>query len=431
VRGFRLHAFEERTQEQAEITFTLLPADLAPARLGSLLERFGQREGADYVITNRAEVVTSGGLPGTDAVPAGLPARVRDDGRAAANTSLEGESYRVVGARVLAVGWVLVVGASAVVGRAVARRTLRPVREAATAASALAEGLLDTRLQVRTGDEFGAWAFSFNTMATALDEKIAALVAARDREARFAADVSHELRTPVASLVAAAGLLEQQDLPEPARRPAELVAEGARRLRLLVEDLLELFRLEAGHEPTELDAHPLARVTAASVDRAGWSDEVDLEVLSDPFVLVDPPRFDRVLVNLVANGLRHGGGEVTVTVGRDGAPAVEVRDQGPGIAAEDLAHLFEPFFRSDSSRSGPGSGLGLSIAAENARSIGGRIEVTSTPGQGATFALHLEPAHDQAPAETFTRVSRPSTPAARSPGLSDEGRGESTSRRET
>ena len=107
-------------------------------------------------------------------------------------------------------------------------------------------------------------------------------------------------------------------------------------------------------------------------------------------VTTDPRRLERIVANLVGNALEHGGDGVVIRVGRDGARAfVEVADQGPGIPPDHLSHLFERFYKADPARSSPGSGLGLAIAQENARLLGGEIEVWSEPGKGSRFTLRL------------------------------------------
>ena len=104
----------------------------------------------------------------------------------------------------------------------------------------------------------------------------------------------------------------------------------------------------------------------------------------------DPRRLERIVANLVGNALDHGGHGVAVRVGRDGTGAfVEVADRGPGIPREHLPHLFERFYKADASRSSRGTGLGLAIAQENARLLGGEIDVWSEPGEGSRFTLRL------------------------------------------
>ncbi|MEH1166864.1 HAMP domain-containing sensor histidine kinase [Micromonospora sp. CPCC 205539] len=313
----------------------------------------------------------------------------------------------------LLAGWVLVVLLAAAVGHALARRTLEPVGRASRAAQALTEGLLATRLPVRGRDEFSVWAASFNEMADALESKIVALSAAQARERRFTADVAHELRTPVTALVAAASLLREHldQLPGDARPAARLLVGDVVRLRRLVEDLMEISRLDAGRQPLSVGPVDAPALLHAIVAARGWSDRV--LIAADPVVLpTDPRRLERVLANLVANAVEHGAGEIRASVAAAGPLVVfEVTDQGPGIPAEHLPHLFDRFHKVDPARSGPGSGLGLAIARENAILLGGVLSVHSSPGAGARFRLEL-------PAEPHggDREQRPAEPPAQHTG---------------
>jgi signal transduction histidine kinase len=300
-------------------------------------------------------------------------------------------------ALVLAGGWAGVVLVAGLAGRALAGRTLGPVAAASRAARSIAEGLLATRLPVGGADEFGAWASSFNEMAEALEVKIRALAEAQARERRFTADVSHELRTPVTALVGEASLLREHldRMPPEARRPAELLVQDVGRLRRLVEELMEISRLDAGGEQVRYEPVALTSLVDGLLRARGWS---DVELAGDDVTLAsDPRRLERIVDNLVANALRHGGGAVRVRVGRDGSRArLEISDDGPGIPLEHLGHLFDRFYKADPSRTGTGSGLGLAIARENARLLGGDIEVWSQPGQGTRFTVLLpvtEPLH--------------------------------------
>lgn len=292
---------------------------------------------------------------------------------------------------ILAAGWGAVVVAAALVGRLVAARTLAPVGRASAAARSMAEGLLDTRLPVEGEDEFGAWAASFNEMAEALEAKIEALSEARARERRFTADVAHELRTPLTALVSEASVLRQHldRMPEEARRPAELLVADVARLRRLVEDLMEISRLDAGRERVEEEPLDLGSLVGAVVRSRGWGPRVAVD--ADQVVFrSDRRRVERIVANLVGNAVEHGGREVSVRVGRDATGAyVEVADAGAGIPPEHLPHLFERFYKADPARSGRGSGLGLAIAMENARLLGGDIEVWSEVGIGTRFTLRL------------------------------------------
>ncbi|HXF73652.1 MAG TPA: HAMP domain-containing sensor histidine kinase, partial [Actinomycetota bacterium] len=301
-------------------------------------------------------------------------------------------------AAVLSVGWAAVTATVGAVGWAVAGRTLAPVGAASRAARKVAEGVLETRLPASSRDEFGDWAAAFNEMAEALEAKIRALQEAEARERRFTSDVAHELRTPLTALVAEASLLAEHlaAMPEPARRPAQLLVGDVARLRRLVEDLMEISRLDAGVERVERDVLELGELVAAVVRARGWGEAVTLSL--EPVVLAtDRRRVERIVANLVGNAVEHAGG-ATVRVGREGAEAVvEVVDRGPGIAPEHLPHVFERFYKADPSRAAGGTGLGLAIALEHARLLGGGIEVASEVGAGTRFTLRLpvaEPLRD-------------------------------------
>jgi two-component system, OmpR family, sensor histidine kinase MtrB len=288
-------------------------------------------------------------------------------------------------------GWLLIVVVAGLVGSLLARRTLGPVARASQAARSLAEGLLDTRLPVAGSDEFAQWAESFNEMAQALESKIVELSEARDRERRFTSDVAHELRTPLAALVGEASLLKEQldQMPEDARRPSELLVEDVGRLRRMVEELMEISRLDAGQEPVRTETVDLPALLAAVVRSRGWEGRVRLD--SEPLAMeTDRRRIERIVGNLVGNAIEHGREDVRIRAGQlDGGVFVEVSDQGKGIPDAHRPHLFERFYKADPARTGQGSGLGLAIALENAHLLGGDIEVWSEPGQGSRFTLRL------------------------------------------
>jgi two-component system sensor histidine kinase MtrB len=228
-------------------------------------------------------------------------------------------------------------------------------------------------------------------MAEALEAKIRALAEAQARERRFTADVSHELRTPVTALVGAASLLREHldEMPADARRPAELLVHDVGRLRRLVDELMEISRLDAGGEPVRPETVAVASLVKGLLDARGWSSKVELSG-EEVTLATDPRRLERIVDNLIGNAVRHGGREVRVLVGRDGPRAfLEVSDRGPGIPPEDLPHVFERFYKADPSRTGTGSGLGLAIARENARLLGGDVRVWSEAGVGTRFTVVL------------------------------------------
>ncbi len=293
---------------------------------------------------------------------------------------------------VLIAGWLVVLAASAVAGLVLSRKMLSPVAAASAAAHSLAEGLLDTRLPAGGEDEFGAWAASFNSMADALQGKITALEQSEARERRFTADVAHELRTPLTALVNEAGLLARHadQMPAEARRMSELLTRDLARLRRLVEDLMEISRLDSGQEPLELSEVDIATLVGGLRSAHAWDARIELAGAAGAMVVTDRRRLERILANLIGNAIEHGGGRARVGVIADGEGAtVEVADDGPGIPPEFRDRLFDRFSKADTARAGGGSGLGLAIASENAALIGGRIDVTSVAGAGARFVLHL------------------------------------------
>jgi two-component system sensor histidine kinase MtrB len=238
-------------------------------------------------------------------------------------------------------------------------------------------------------------AFALARMAAG---RIATLAEAEAWGRRFTSDVSHELRTPVAALVSEASVLQQHlaRMPPEARRAAELLVGDVARLRRLVEDLTNLASLDAGREQVRTEPFDLDQLVDGTVRSRGW--EGGVEIRSEPVsVRTDRTRVDRIVANLIGNALDHGGGDVAVRIGRDeSGPFVEVVDAGPGIAPDHLEHVFDRFYRADPARSGPGSGLGLAIARENARLLGGDVEVRSDAGAGSRFTLRLP---DEAVAE--------------------------------
>ncbi len=345
-----------------------------------------------------------------DQVPPRIRAEVAQGRLAHATTTLDGTSYLLVGTQprrgldvffffsrqeliddtqahavILGGGWLAVIAVALIVGRRVARRTLRPVADGARAARAVAAGLLDTRLASDPSDEFGEWAAAFNEMAAALQAKIA-------REERFAAVVAHELRNPLATLAGATSVLEDdlEELPPGARHAAKLLITDCSRLCRLVDELLEISGLQKGREVVDADLVDLRLAVEAAVALRGYQAKVG--VAGDAVeVETDRRRLDRIVGNLVENAVRHGqGAEVRVTVKQIGDGAViAVSDRGPGIPPDHLPHLFTPFYKAASGSDCGGAGLGLAIAAEHARLLGADIRVVSELGQGSEFVLRL------------------------------------------
>jgi two-component system sensor histidine kinase MtrB len=387
--------------------------NVAPAyrKTGPLVDAYKSRGDFLTVATRGGQTFLSSASVSLRSVPPGLRAVVGRGELGYERTTVAGDRFLVTGApatngtklyfffpedgvwhelsvlrNVLLGGVGILVLLAALAGVVLARSTLRPVARASTAARSLAEGLLETRLPVEGRDEFGVWAQSFNEMAAALEAKIEALSAAQARERRFTADVAHELRTPVTALMGEASLLagHLDRMPPESRRPAELLIADVGRLRRLVEDLMEISRFDAGAESVHAEEVDVPALVLATVRSRGWDGRVRVE--GDGLrVTSDPRRLERIVANLVDNALEHGGSSVAVRVGDGG---IEVADDGPGIAPEHLAHVFERFYKADASRSGGGTGLGLAIARENALLIGGTLDVASD-GRGTRFTLLL------------------------------------------
>jgi two-component system sensor histidine kinase MtrB len=293
----------------------------------------------------------------------------------------------------VAAGLIAMVVAIALAGL-IARRILRPIASGSAAASRIAAGDLAARLPIEGRDEFAAWAREFNRMADSLQSTVASLEAAQQQNRRFVADVSHELRTPLTALVAEASIIEAglDRLDPDARRAAELLVGDVRRLRVLVDDLMELSRFDADAEALRMEPVDLGRVVVAVV--AARLPEATVSLPPDPVVVdSDVRRLDRIVGNLVDNARAHApGSSVEVALAVDGGEAtITVADRGPGVGEEALGHLFDRFYKADPSRAAAAStsGLGLAIAAEHAALLGGSLRAALRPGGGLAFTLIL------------------------------------------
>ncbi|GAA4686739.1 ATP-binding protein [Streptomyces youssoufiensis] len=282
---------------------------------------------------------------------------------------------------------------SALLAQAAAATVLRPVQRLADAARKLGEGKLDTRLRVSGTDELADLSRTFNRTAESLEKRVDDLSAREASSRRFVADMSHELRTPLTAITAVTEVLEEEaDSLDPMIAPAvQLVVSETRRLNDLVENLMEVTRFDAGTARLVLDGVDVADQVTACIDARAWLDAVELDAERGIVARLDPRRLDVILANLIGNALKHGGSPVRVSV-RPAADEllIEVRDHGPGIPEEVLPHVFDRFYKASASRPrSEGSGLGLSIALENAHIHGGEITAANSPEGGAIFTLRL------------------------------------------
>ncbi|KAF2777960.1 MULTISPECIES: two-component system sensor histidine kinase AfsQ2 [Streptomyces] len=292
---------------------------------------------------------------------------------------------------------------SALLAQALATTVLKPVHRLGVAARRLGEGKLDTRLRVSGTDELADLSRTFNNAAENLEKRVADMAGREQASRRFVADMSHELRTPLTALTAVTEVLEEEleyagegdgeggsfdPMVEPAVR---LVVSETRRLNDLVENLMEVTRFDAGTARLVLDDVDVADQITACIDARAWLDAVDLDAERGIHARLDPRRLDVILANLIGNALKHGGSPVRVTVSRaDDEVVIRVRDNGPGIPEDVLPHVFDRFYKASASRPrSEGSGLGLSIAMENAHIHGGGITAENAPQGGAVFTLRL------------------------------------------
>jgi two-component system, OmpR family, sensor histidine kinase MtrB len=279
----------------------------------------------------------------------------------------------------------IVVGAT--LGAWSARRVLRPLSRVARAAESLANGALDTRLTSERDTELNSLVGSFNTMVDAVQRRI-------EREERFASDVSHELRTPLHTLSAAAEVLERRraDLPEKAQQAVDLINSQLRKLSQMVLDLLEIARIDAGVADVHLEEAEMVALTKRVVSSLAVSP--DLVVVEDgtrsTIAIVDRRRYEQVLRNLVDNASKYGDGVAAIRIsGGLGKVMISVDDGGPGVGDAERQRIFERFSRGRAAHDVPGTGLGLSLASDQARTMGAAVSVSRSPEGGARFSIRI------------------------------------------
>ena len=280
-------------------------------------------------------------------------------------------------------------------GFAMTRRAMAPLEIASQAAQQVAGGALETRIPVDPrNSEVAALAESFNAMVTRLVERL-------QRDARFAGDVSHELRSPLTTLATSVEVMRHYrgQLAPDAQSAFDLLAADVGTFQVLVEDLLEMTRFDAGAANLHLEevaVDELVRQCVRSAVRRHQLAEVPVEVgelVSGRLVSVDRRRFERVIANLLENAHRYAGGATRVRIGIAGNEVqIAVDDAGPGVAPEERKRIFDRFYRgafTNDRGESRGTGLGLALVAEHVHLFGGRIEVHDSPEGGAEFRVVL------------------------------------------
>ncbi len=304
---------------------------------------------------------------------------------------------------------VLVVPPSTLVSYTVVRHTTERLQTLALGTSALRSGNYAIRVPVVGEDEVAQLQSDFNAMAAELERARHELQEGRDRVAsllqarrELVANVSHELRTPVSTL---RGYLETaldhwDNGPLPTfQHDLQVMEHEVIHLQALIEDLFTLARADVGKltlhcQPTDIGALAQGIVKAAAP--LAWRMS-KIEVVADtpgelPSVLVDPGRMEQILQNLIHNAVRHTspGGIVAISVKAEpGAVILRVKDTGEGIPSEDLPHIWERFYQTESTHMHGGTGLGLALVKEWVEAMGGTVDVASVLGEGSCFSMHL------------------------------------------
>lgn len=349
---------------------------------------WGITNGLEYVAVPR---VSDGFVVGTDYVMKPAPDR-----------GFAGRLDATLGFLQQQLWQLLVAGAIAALMSLLAARVLalgmtKPLRDMVVAAKKMAVGDYSARIRTRSRDEVGQLADAFNSMSTEL-----ASVEQLRRD--LVGNVSHELKTPISALRAhLENVLDGIERPDP--ETLQIMLQQSDRLSALVDQLLELSRMESGDLPLDLvpvSLRSLAETVVSEVDVArGDGGAVIRNEVPEALglVLADPARIHQVLFNLLDNAMRFSGPGGTVVVsarpstafGSEGRCEVSVSDTGPGIAEEHLPRVFERFYRVDPARSreGGGTGIGLAIARSIVEAHGGVIRVSSEEGTGSEFMFDL------------------------------------------
>ncbi len=293
---------------------------------------------------------------------------------------------------ILGVGLPIAVSLAVAGGFLLVRRALKPVDRLSQKAAEITQHNLSERLPVvHTGDELERLSLSLNLMISRLEDAI-------NSSKQFVADASHELRTPLSVLRGELeGLAQDTQLKAQTRETFGSMLEEVDRLAEIVEGLLALSRLDTGEGKTDWVRFDLAELAVMTADQMSLlAEDKSITVVCDAPASVmiegDRSRLKQVVVNLLDNAIKYtpNGGRITLKITHEnGYALLDVGDEGVGIPAEALPHVFKRFFRVDGSRSRDrgGAGLGLSIVKSICDAHGARVEVSSVPGRGSHFRI--------------------------------------------
>ncbi len=281
----------------------------------------------------------------------------------------------------------------AAIGYYAAKRSLAPIRRISTASKDIADGNFQTRLDMQSDPDLAILSSSFNGMVDELKAKI-------ERDQRFTSDVSHELRSPLMTLRASVDLLERKEseLPETLQQAIQLIGQDVHRFEQLVEDLLEISRMDAGAVQLQVSNINLLEFLSQVVKQSPTPDieVVALDSSETVIIAADKRRLAQVFSNLISNAAKYGGGAQRITYRQISSTVqITVEDEGPGVPPKERQQIFERFSRgaadAGNRQSGTGVGLGLSLVKEHLNLHGGNVWVTdrydSKPG--ARFVVEL------------------------------------------
>lgn len=282
------------------------------------------------------------------------------------------------------------------------------------------------RAVVDRQDEIGEFAAGVNIMLARLENSQRQLQEANDRvegaseaKSRFLSRVSHELRTPINGVLAYAQLLQLDHPNGESCESIEQIITSAKHITSLVDEFLDIARIEAGAIPIDIDEVNPAEVAAEAIKMTqpladAQATNVKLVGRTEAMVLADPLRLRQSILNLVSNAIKYGRGDQPITIKiqqSEGNATIEVRDHGPGIPAEQMDRLFVPFDRLGADKSNQkGSGVGLSVTKQLIELMGGTISVTSEVDAGTAFTIRLPAAPTTTQPVAETAVARDMTP---------------------
>lgn len=277
-------------------------------------------------------------------------------------------------------------------GYFIAKRMLMPIKQITNAAENISRGGdLKKRIELDSGkDELHQLADSFNNMIARLDESFEA-------ERQFTSDVSHELRTPMSVIMAQCEYtLDEERTPQEYERALRLIRRQGRKMTKLINDMLDFVRLERRGTNYQIEKLNLSALVNSVCEDMSLIRErgisLEHEVEDEIWVDGNPALLSRLLSNLISNAYRYGkdDGHIKVRLKKSqDEVTLSVSDDGIGISREDKEKIFRRFYQADSSRTGSGTGLGLSMVKEIASFHGGSMSVESEPGKGSEFTFHL------------------------------------------